>query len=283
MAEHLVRPPPPGVPFTAGSLPAVPLARALGLCSLFGSCGAEHEMHRASHHSGKDWILLATIGGGGTIRTGGSTYDAAPTTLLVVPPGTTFHEAAWGGAAWSWICLRLGFAAESPLFGPPLPAPQLCRPDLACFQRMSEIVTHLHQQPPGLEWRVVGLLTELCGEILMTIANGDQPAPSPFLQRAQESMAQDLGRNWSVAELAALCDMSPSSFAHRFKAEAGVAPKQWLVAARMREARRLLADQRPVAEVAVQLGYSSRYHFSQAFKQIEGMPPGRFQRLATRR
>ena len=77
--------------------------------------------------------------------------------------------------------------------------------------------------------------------------------------------------------------MSASSFAHKFAAAAGRSPKKWLCAERIAEARMLLAQNMPIDRVASLTGYGNRYHFTQIFTKVEGLPPGRFQRLALRK
>jgi AraC-like DNA-binding protein len=60
----------------------------------------------------------------------------------------------------------------------------------------------------------------------------------------------------------------------------GVTPHQYLVAARLRRAARLLADpERPVTEVAFEAGFGDLSHFVRTFRRATGVSPGRFRRL----
>ncbi len=283
MFNGLLIPPMPGREFIAGALPPSALATALGLRHLFASCGAEPPSHRAKVDSREAWLLLATLGGGGVIRTAKASYEAAPTTLFVVPPGTAFSEAAAGHTAWSWLCLRFELAPDSPLFVADLDTPWLEHPGLPCFQLIGDIVGRLQARTANFEAIVVARVVELLGLLAGHLHGTTLPPPSQFVDQACERMRAEPGRDWSIAELARLCGMSASSFAHRFRAETGTTPKQWLLEERMREARRRLADRDGIKAIAEQLGFSSRYHFTRAFTRLEGMPPGRFQRLASRR
>ena len=63
--------------------------------------------------------------------------------------------------------------------------------------------------------------------------------------------------------------MSPRTFARRFRAETGHAPKRWLTAQRVHHARRLLeTTDLPVEDVAQRSGFASaaalRPHFARA-------------------
>ncbi|MFF3838271.1 AraC family transcriptional regulator [Streptomyces sp. NPDC001930] len=87
-------------------------------------------------------------------------------------------------------------------------------------------------------------------------------------------MHGDPSRPWTLAELARAAAMSRTSFAHRFKAVAGVPPVTYLYNWRMRLARHSLwRDDTPVAALASSLGYASESAFSNAFKRTTGMAP----------
>ena len=73
---------------------------------------------------------------------------------------------------------------------------------------------------------------------------------------------------------------TPTAFALRFKAVAGVAPLAYLTAWRMRLAQRALRDEDVnVAELATQLGYASESAFSHAFKREVGVGPRAYRRV----
>ncbi len=85
----------------------------------------------------------------------------------------------------------------------------------------------------------------------------------------------DPGRRWRVPELAAVCGLGVSGFAHRFRREAGLAPARWLLERRIAAAKRLLALAAPVA-VARQLDFATPFHFSRAFRRIAGETPSAY-------
>jgi AraC family transcriptional regulator len=101
----------------------------------------------------------------------------------------------------------------------------------------------------------------------------------PVLKRVLDYISANLGRDLTVAELAAVANMSPHHFSLRFKRSVGVAPHQWVTRTRVREAERLLrARSRYVAEVAVSLGFASQSHFTDVFRRLTGTTPKRYQR-----
>lgn len=97
----------------------------------------------------------------------------------------------------------------------------------------------------------------------------------PRLAQALLALHQQPGRDWSVAELATLCNTSRSVFAERFQTTLGTPPLRYATELRMRLASQWLTLERlPIEEVAQRLGYTSQAAFSRAFKRITGSSPG---------
>ena len=83
----------------------------------------------------------------------------------------------------------------------------------------------------------------------------------------------------AVDTLARHVRMSPSHFAHRFRAVARVSPMQYVKQARLLEAQRLLlAEGLRVGEVAARVGYESAAHFTRDFKRHVGVTPATYAR-----
>jgi AraC family transcriptional regulator len=103
----------------------------------------------------------------------------------------------------------------------------------------------------------------------------------PVLTRVLDYIGANLGRDLTITELAAVANMSPHHFSLRFKRSVGVAPHQWVVRARVREAERLLrARSMSVAEVALALGFASQTHFTDVFRRATGTTPRHYRRLS---
>jgi AraC-like DNA-binding protein len=90
-------------------------------------------------------------------------------------------------------------------------------------------------------------------------------------------MHQNPARGWTVAELGAEVGMSRAAFAARFRALVGMPPLDYLQRWRMLAAgRELRTGNRTVAAVATRWGYGSESSFSNAFKRVTGVSPGRY-------
>jgi AraC-like DNA-binding protein len=92
-------------------------------------------------------------------------------------------------------------------------------------------------------------------------------------------MHGELGRPWTVAQLARTAALSRSAFFDRFARTMGMSPMDYLVAWRMAVAKDLLRRGNfGLAEVARRVGYRSASAFSTAFSRQVGQPPRRYAR-----
>jgi AraC-like DNA-binding protein len=105
----------------------------------------------------------------------------------------------------------------------------------------------------------------------------------PALARPLRGIHTELGRRWTVAELARAAGMSRAVFSARFARTVGMPPMQYLNELRMAVARDLLRRERPpLAELAERIGYQSASAFSTAFTRSVGCSPSEFVRTSQR-
>lgn len=105
---------------------------------------------------------------------------------------------------------------------------------------------------------------------------GRAPAVRPDLRlhRVVQYIEQHLTEPLALPALAARSGLSVSRFKTRFKQETGVPPVEYILRARIAEARRrLVADGCTVTEVAYALGFSSSQYFATVYKRFTGERP----------
>ncbi|MFI7538207.1 AraC family transcriptional regulator [Streptosporangium sp. NPDC049376] len=101
----------------------------------------------------------------------------------------------------------------------------------------------------------------------------------PAVAAALRAIHGDPSRQWTVEELGAQTCLSRAAFARRFTHLVGQPPLTYLTWWRMTTAARLLrTSDAPVNTIAQQVGYSSQYTFTHAFKRQYGSPPGGYRR-----
>ena len=99
------------------------------------------------------------------------------------------------------------------------------------------------------------------------------------ITEAMRLMRKQAFRPLSVEGIARQVAMSPSHFAHRFRAVARMTPMRFVKEVRLDAARTLLLSQGTRAsEVALRVGYESPAHFARDFKRRFGASPVRYAR-----
>ena len=82
------------------------------------------------------------------------------------------------------------------------------------------------------------------------------------------------GEKLSVAQIAAMVNMSESRFAHVFKKEAGISFWEYVNQVRMDQAERLLREtDLRIGDIAEKIGVDNANYFSAQFKKRKGKSP----------
>jgi AraC family transcriptional regulator len=108
-----------------------------------------------------------------------------------------------------------------------------------------------------------------------------QPIASPNssftrtqLQQAIDYIHIYLNRDLSLAELARVVNVSPTYFASLFKQTIGISPHQYVIQQRVERAKIMLKKtDLAIADIALQVGFSSQSHLTQQFKRLTGITP----------
>ncbi|WP_211282686.1 AraC family transcriptional regulator [Amycolatopsis keratiniphila] len=99
----------------------------------------------------------------------------------------------------------------------------------------------------------------------------------PGIGRALTAIHRHHDRPWTVGELAALANLSRSTFAERFSALVGEPPGAYLINRRLDHATELLRrGNSPIATIATTVGYTSEAAFSRAFRRRFDTTPQRW-------
>lgn len=141
---------------------------------------------------------------------------------------------------------------------------------------------------PGLASRALtGALMKLCLLMLLRrhFGRGGREASwftalrDPRLGRAVTVVLDRPAARHSVAGLAAAVGMSRSSFARDFTAAFGMSPMAFVARTRLHHAAEMLrTTNMPVKAIAAAIGFSSRSHFSRAFRDGYGVDPSAYRR-----
>jgi AraC family transcriptional regulator len=158
-----------------------------------------------------------------------------------------------------------------------------------CFGRtddtLLQIARSLHRetQKPGIGGRLLieSLNQELAVHLLRHYAVWQTPEARSFglsprvLRKVVELMLERIDGTVSLAELAAVADLSPHHFIRQFRAATGSPPYRYFVRLRLEKAKELIeAGNQSLSEVAHSMGVSDQPHLTRHFQKHFGYSPG---------
>lgn len=97
---------------------------------------------------------------------------------------------------------------------------------------------------------------------------------SAHYKRVLDFIRNRLDQTITLDELAKEAGMSASHFSRVFKETVGSTPMQYVLAYRVEQAIKLMADdERSLGRIAFECGFADQAHFSRSFKQVTGQTP----------
>jgi len=96
---------------------------------------------------------------------------------------------------------------------------------------------------------------------------------------ARDSLTENAMRPVRYGELAAVTGLDRYALSRHFRAAFSTSPHRFLVMRRLQRARRMITAGEPLAQIAVEAGFTDQSHFNRQFKKAFGMTPGRWSSL----
>lgn len=102
------------------------------------------------------------------------------------------------------------------------------------------------------------------------------------LQRVQRFVGEHLESALTVPQLASVVHMSPFHFARMFKQATGYTPHGYVTVQRIERSKQILRESdRPLVDIAFDIGFKTQGHFTVVFHKAVGMTPRAYRRLKT--
>ena len=112
--------------------------------------------------------------------------------------------------------------------------------------------------------------------LLLSPSAAEQSADTP-VEQAIQYIRSHIGQPISVEELASTVCLSASYFAHMFKRRTGFSPADYVINSRIERAKVLLVrTQKPIAEIAEEVGYSTSGSLINLFVKKVGTSPRQY-------
>jgi AraC-like DNA-binding protein len=143
--------------------------------------------------------------------------------------------------------------------------------------RRLHLALHQPASPLERESRFVWTLTRLMERYMRPLGHEQRHKREPMaIKRAKAYIEAHYAQGVSLKELAAEVALSPYHFLRVFRNQVGMPPHAYLETVRIRAAQALLERGDALSEVAYATGFSTQAHFTERFKRIIGVTPGRY-------
>jgi AraC-like DNA-binding protein len=249
---------------------------------------ATYITHAFTPHVHEGYAIGVIEGGAETFAYRQATHVAGAGSLVVINPGEVHTGQALTNAGWSYRMLYPEAAqlqrAASQLAGVPRDYPFFNAAVIQERQLVQQFVhlhTHLEAGATVLEresyW--LAFLAQLIarhGDANRALAIFQPRANRGLLQQVIDYLETNYAANVTLDELAAQVHLSAYHLLRLFKAAYGLPPHAYLTQLRVQRAKRLLRAGRPIAAVALDVGFTDQSHLTRHFKRIVGVPPGQY-------
>ncbi|HSH42600.1 MAG TPA: AraC family transcriptional regulator [Arenicellales bacterium] len=113
----------------------------------------------------------------------------------------------------------------------------------------------------------------------LELPGADNTTADARFARAAGWISQHLHEAFDTADVAAAVGLSPAGLRALFHRRVGQPPRDWISAARIdRAARLLVTTDRPISDIALACGFGEQSALTRAFKRRHGEPPARWRR-----
>ena len=133
-------------------------------------------------------------------------------------------------------------------------------------------------------WELIagGQLMAIIGTLVRDSARTQDSSGNGALDRRLSTacafMEQNFARRLKISDVAASAHLADDYFSRTFRRRLGVSPLQYLIRVRIREGRRLLAENPglTIRETSRRAGFDDARHFARSFRKLFGLTPGQF-------
>ena len=233
-----------------------------------------------------DFDLWYVWSGRGSIESDRDRWEISAGSMICLEPGRTYHgrqdpEHRLGVSYLHFeVVDAAGAVVKNPSgFGRPCVGRMA---EIELYERMSKHAVALAQSGDPVArveatLQVRGLLAALHRAADQPALSGTQKEHHDAIWAAARSIRENPGEPVTVEAMAERAGYSPDHFSRLFKQIVRLAPKEFVIRARLERAQTLLRESpMSIEQIADALGYADVFFFSRQFKQRMGVAPSRW-------
>ena len=148
-----------------------------------------------------------------------------------------------------------------------------------------ELVDQLHGElearEPGFGFMANATFMQLIGQLSRFYGSNPSPDGKALLRvgEALSHLERNIHNEVNLEELASIANMSPRSFLRVFRSATGNSPLAWMLGQRINRACMLLRNtDKPITEIAFDIGFNDSNYFTRQFKKSTGFSPREYRK-----
>ena len=233
---------------------------------------------RLCHHAHEGAFVCLTVTGGYSERVGRYRREAGPMHLAYHPPGED-HDLIFGNTEVRCLnaAMDAGLIQEATDEYPRLRDPG----DAHAAGIAARLYFAFRVPDMCAKLTIESLFFELLAELTHAAPPSHKRKVSGKLLRVRELLDDGFHRHLGLREIAGEVGMHPVCLAREFRRQYGCSVGEYARYRRIFQASRQLLDtDRPLADIALECGFTDQPHFTRRFKAATASTPGRIRALA---
>ena len=240
--------------------------------------------HRFAPHVHDSYVIALIEQGAERFHHGRAEHVACAGSIVLLNPGAVHTGKRGADEGWSYrafyppVELLASLGSQLGIGQPDFR--NVVVNDPAMFHALRKTHTHIQREPDPLARQAAWV--ETCGALLQRHAGAQRRRrdEAGAVAQVRAILADACGEPLSLSALAQAVGLSPWQLSRAFRKHTGLPVHAWRNQIRLSQARTLLRQRRPIAEVANALGFADQAHFTRHFKRAFGFTPGQYRTLA---
>ena len=245
---------------------------------------ARYITHAFAPHTHEGYVIGAVEQGAEQFTYRKNRHVADTGSIVLINPGEVHTGSSATEDGWMYRTLYpsaellqravsdiVGRERDLPFFAEPVMYDPELRAEILLTHRVLEGPTSALERESRLLWTLARLIVRYADDRPQV---GAPPKEHRGVQRVRAYLDEHYAENVSLAQLAALAQLSPFHLLRSFRRQMNLPPHAYQIQARILRAKQLLRAGVSCVDTALAVGFADQSHFTKRFKRIVGVPPG---------
>jgi AraC-like DNA-binding protein len=235
------------------------------------------------HH---DWSIALIEAGSELVKIHDQTLHLHSDVLIVIAPHVPHAHSGTEDAFWKYKALYINpdvvqFIIKSAKidYGHLSHIPFILSDDPVLVQKFKDIAVSLHQSN-DFETNLAELFKQLIDSFLIQEKQVKNPKISiDYLENLKCELEQNFCDKILLEDLSARHQTNRFNLMRQFKKYTGLTPNEYILSLRIEHSKKIIFQNLPLVNVALESGFYDQSHFSHCFKKFVGLSPNEYRKV----